>query len=234
LARFATSRRSSILDEIEGWARAELEAKNAAREKALAQSRELVRMCATSIRAVHRGEFDRAAEVLQSARASSDQLVVDLSPHPDLFFSGYVQDAQKELVEATAVFSLVTSAPMPAPRELKVAPAPFLNGLAEAVGELRRYTLDQLRRGEVHRCDALLQTMDDIYSLLVTIDYPDALTGGLRRTTDATRAILERTRGDLTFALRQEELEGSLGRLERKLSEVAAEYESSHASGGVS
>jgi len=141
----------------------------------------------------------------------------DLRPHPDLFFTGYVQDAQKELVEATATYSLVGGAPLPAPAELGIAPAPFLNGLAEAVGELRRYVLDELRRGEIGRCETILQTMDDIYSLLVTIDYPDALTGGLRRTTDATRAILERTRGDLTFALRQRDLEEALQRVERKL-----------------
>jgi translin len=213
----------TILDHIESWARAGLEAKNAAREQALAHSRELVRTCANSIRAVHRDEVDRAAELLASARRMSDRLVDDLASHADLFYSGYVQDAQKELVEASAVFSLVNGTPMPSPEDLRVAPAPFLNGLAEAVGELRRYVLDQLRRGRVERCDALLQTMDDIYSLLVTIDYPDALTGGLRRTTDATRAILERTRGDLTFALRQQELEESLSRLESKLASSLGE-----------
>ena len=206
-----------MLDQIEVWARSELEAKNAAREQALAHSRELVRTCANSIRAVHRDELDRATELLDAARRLSERLESDLQPHPDLFFTGYVQDAQKELVEATATYSLVSGAPMPPPAELAVAAAPFLNGLAEAVGELRRWVLDQLRRGEVERCETILRTMDDIYSLLVTVDYPDALTGGLRRTTDATRAILERTRGDLTFALRQRELEGSLRRLEEKL-----------------
>ena len=208
---------ASILDQIEAWARDELEAKNAARERALARSRELVRTCANSIRAVHRGELERANELLAAARRLSNGLAEDLGPHADLFFQGYVQDAQKEFVEATAVHSLVSGAPMPAPTELGVAAAPFLNGLAEAVGELRRYVLDQLRQGRVERCEDILRTMDDIYSLLVTIDYPDALTGGLRRTTDVTRGILERTRGDLTFALRQRDLEESLGRLERQL-----------------
>jgi translin len=214
----STSHRSvDILEQIESWARAELEAKNAARERALAHSRELVRTCANSIRAVHRGDVDRARELLSAGRELSQRLATDLRPHPDLYFTGYVQDAQKEYVEATATLSLVRGEPMPVPGELGVAAAPFLNGMAEAVGELRRYVLDQLRRGEVARCEPILQTMDDIYSLLVTIDYPDALTGGLRRTTDATRAILERTRGDLTFALRQRQLEDSLSRLEGKL-----------------
>ncbi|MGE3912993.1 MAG: hypothetical protein AB7K36_26785 [Chloroflexota bacterium] len=120
-------------------------------------------------------------------------------------------------MEATYTLSILSGEPLPLPETLGVAAAPFLNGLAETVGELRRYVLDMLRRGELDGSDALLQTMDDIYSLLVTIDYPDALTGGLRRTTDLTRGILERTRGDLTFALRQHDLETSLARVEQQI-----------------
>ncbi|HZO31441.1 MAG TPA: haloacid dehalogenase [Chloroflexota bacterium] len=205
------------LDEIERWARAEFETRNAAREKALSQSRELIRTCANTIRAVHRRDFEQARTLLASAKALSDGLTQNLAPYPDLFYTGYVQDAQKEYVEANATLSLVSGSPMPPPQELGVAAAPFLNGLAETVGELRRFVLDKLRRGELDGSEALLQTMDDIYSLLVTIDYPDALTGGLRRTTDLARGILERTRGDLTFALRQQELETSLTRVEQQI-----------------
>jgi translin len=207
----------TILDEIERWARSELETRNAAREKALAQSRELIRTCANTIRAVHRRDFELAGTLLASARAMSERLTENLAPYPDLFYTGYVQDAQKEYVEATATLSLVSGTPMPAAQELGVAVAPFLNGLAETVGELRRFALDKLRRGELDGSEAMLQTMDDIYSLLVTIDYPDALTGGLRRTTDLARGILERTRGDLTFALRQQALERSLARVEQQI-----------------
>jgi translin len=207
----------TILDEIERWARSEFETRNAAREQALSQSRELTRTCANTIRAVHRRDYDQAQKLLAAARALSEQLTRNLAPYPDLFYTGYVQDAQKEYVEAVATLSLVSCTPMPPPQELGVAAAPFLNGLAETVGELRRFVLDKLRRGELDGSEALLQTMDDIYSLLVTIDYPDALTGGLRRTTDAARGILERTRGDLTFALRQQELELSLARVEQQI-----------------
>ncbi len=201
------------IDSIDAWARTELEAKHAAREKALAESRDLVRSCANCIRAVHRGDFHRARELLLSARHLSETLTRDLEQHPDIYFSGYVQDAQKEYVEATMVYHLVQGEDVPAPQELGVAAAPFLNGLGEAVGELRRYILDQLRQGRVDRCEEVLQTMDDIYSLLVTMDYPEALTGGLRRTTDNVRSIMEKTRGDLTFALRQEQLQRSLDRV---------------------
>jgi translin len=205
------------LSGIEGWARDELDRKNAAREQVLRWSREMVRACANSIRAVHRRDLEVAEERLAEARALNQQICETLAGLGDIYWTGYVQDAQKELVEASATLALVTGGRLPDPAELGIAPAPFLNGLAEAVGELRRYIMDRLRRGELDGCEELLQLMDDIYSLLVTIDYPDALTGGLRRTTDSTRGILEKTRGDLTLALRQEALQAALHATERSL-----------------
>jgi len=198
------------LEPIGSWARAELDRKNAAREQALRWSRELVRTCATSIRAIHRHEYSSAEELLAQAHALNARLRSELADLGDLYWSGYVQDAQKELVEACCTLAMVKREELPDPSSLGVAPGPFLNGLGEAVGELRRYLLDLLRRGEVDRCELLLGAMDDIYALLVTLDYPDALTGGLRRTTDNTRGIVEKTRGDLTLALRQEALVAAL------------------------
>jgi translin len=202
-------------EQIGGWARAELDRKNAAREQALRWSRELVRTCANSIRAVHRHEFSTAEELLAHAHSLNAQICSALADMGDLYWAGYVQDAQKELVEASCTLALVNRDALPDPGTLGVAAGPFLNGLGEAVGELRRYVLDLLRRGEVDGCERLLSAMDDIYSLLVTLDYPDALTGGLRRTTDSTRGILEKTRGDLTLALRQEALVAALHGAER-------------------
>jgi translin len=208
------------LEPVETWARAELDRKNAAREQALRWSRELVRTCANSIRAVHRHEFASAESLLAEAHGLNEQICRALADHSDLYWAGYVQDAQKELVEASCTFALVRGEPLPDPVALGVAPAPFLNGLAEAVGELRRYTLDLLRRGEAEGCERLLNAMDDIYSLLVTLDYPDALTGGLRRSTDNARGILEKTRGDLTLALRQEALVEALRSAEHGVGET--------------
>jgi translin len=207
------------LDGIESWARAELDRKNAAREQALRWSRELVRMCANSIRAVHRHEFEAAGALIDDARALNDRICATLAEHADLYWAGYVQDAQKELAEACCTFALVNQRELPHPRALGIAPAAFLNGLGEAVGECRRYVLDLLRRGEADGCERLLGAMDEIYALLVTLDYPDALTGGLRRTTDNTRGILEKTRGDLTLALRQEALVAALRAVERSVGE---------------
>ena len=211
-----------MLESVEQWARAQLEAKNAARERALADSRELIRSCSTSIRAVHRGEFERARELREQACRLSGQLTADLADHPDLYYAGYVQDAQKEYVEACATFALVAGQPLPGPDDLGVSVASFLNGLAESVGELRRYILDQLRQGQMQRSEEILATMDEIYGLLVSLDYPDALTGGLRRTTDSVRGIMEKTRGDLTFALRQRDLEQALARVEARIGDTSA------------
>jgi len=205
------------LEPIEGWARSELDRKNHAREQALRWSRELVRACANSIRAVHRREFESAEALLSEAHALNQRIGDLLGGLGDIYWAGYVQDAQKELVEACCTLALVRGAELPAPSELGVAPAAFLNGMAESVGELRRYVLDMLRRGEVDGCETLLGKMDEIYSLLVTLDYPDALTGGLRRSTDNTRGILEKTRGDLTLALRQEALVEALRSAERQM-----------------
>lgn len=208
-----------MLEHIDAWARSELEAKNQAREQALRASRELVRTCANTIRVVHRGEFEKARGMLDAARQLSDSLIRDLQRYPDLFYAGYVQDAQKEYVEAEMTCAIIRGLERPLPESLGVAVAPFLNGLAESVGELRRYILDQLRQGDLSRAEEILSTMDEIYGLLVSLDYPDALTGGLRRSTDGVRAIMERTRGDLTFALRQEQLEGSLRRAEQRIAD---------------
>lgn len=205
------------LDDITERIGSYLEVKNKARDQALARSRELIRYCANSIRATHRAEYDEATQLLTTAREAARQMVSDLADHPDLYYTGYTQDALKEFAEASITLALITDRPLPTPEELDVMPATYLNGLGEAMGELRRYVLDVIRHGQVERCERMLQAMEDVYSVLVTIDYPDTLTGGLRRTTDMVRGVLERTRGDLTVAARQEVLQRALYDLECKL-----------------
>ena len=177
--------------------------KNSAREKALAASRTIIRMSANAIRAVHRGEFDTAAAMLDDARIVRDEALAALRGHPDVAYAGFLHDAQKEYAEARTTLALISGDALPTPEELGVEYPAWLNGIAEAVGEMRRAILDRLRAGNFDGCEVLLQAMDDIYSVLVTIDFPDAMTGGLRRTTDQTRGILEKTRGDLTMAIVQ-------------------------------
>jgi translin len=166
---------------------------------------------------VHRGEFELGQELVDKAGGLVRQASEALRGHPDIYHAGFVHDAQKEFAEASLTLALVAGRPLPAPENLGVQHAAYLNGLGEAVGELRRHLLDSLRGGDVGHCEECLTAMDDIYSVLVTFDYPDAMTGGLRRTTDAVRGILERTRGDLTLAVRQRDLERKLGDFEKGL-----------------
>ena len=204
------------LDVIAEKVRKNFEAKNASRDAALAASRELIRHCALSIRATHRGEYEEAANLLVRTREIAALMRMSVSAYPDLYFTGYVQDGLKEMAEAHIVHALITGEKIPDPDALGVDYAPYLNGLGEAAGELRRYSLDIVRHGNSERCETVLAAMEEIYSLLVTMDFPDALTGGLRRTTDMVRGVLERTRGDLTIAARQEKLEKTLHDFEER------------------
>jgi translin len=198
------------LDSIANQARQELTARDAAREKMLPLCREVIRCSGNAIRAIHRQEYQLAGKLLDSARdklASAGKAVAALS---ELASTGAIRDAQKELAEANITLTLVTGQPLPLPAELGVDTAAYLNGLGEAVGEIRRYLLDAMRQGDLSRGEELLSAMDDIYSVLVTVDFPDAITGGLRRTTDMVRGVLERTRSDLTLAMQQKALETKL------------------------
>ncbi|MCH7511488.1 MAG: haloacid dehalogenase [Chloroflexi bacterium] len=206
------------LNEIIESIRVHLDAKHRAREQALPLCRETIRLSANAIRAVHRRDFDAAEKLIAQGRGNLEQVAADLADHRDIFHAGFVHDAQKEYAEARGTLAIIAGRPLPTPEELAVELPAYLNGLGEVVGELRRHLLDALRGGDVDHCERTLASMDDIYSVLVTIDYPDAMTAGLRRTTDAVRGILERTRGDLTVAVRQRELEQRLAEFQERLS----------------
>lgn len=194
-----------------------LATKFAARERALPKSRAAIRLCANAIRAAHRGEFDQSTRQLTEAGGLLRDMALDLREHQDIFYAGFVADAQKEYSEAALTSALMQRQPPPTPDVLGVEWAPYLNGLGEAVGELRRYILDRMRQGRLEGCEELLADMDEIYSQLITLDYPDAITGNLRRTTDAVRGILEKTRGDLTLAVSQERLNAAMNRVHESL-----------------
>ncbi len=205
------------LDAIAEKIRAEWTAKNAARDLTLARSRELIRFCSLAIRATHREEFAEAEQLLATARAAAGEMKTGVANYPDLYFTGYTQDALKELAEAYITFAVVNGRPLPTPEELGVDTAAYLNGLCEAASELRRRTLDIIRHGRTAEGERLLAAMDNVYGVLVTMDFPDAITGGLRRSTDALRAVLERTRGDLTNSLQQEKLLRELQAFEQRI-----------------
>ena len=199
----------SKTDEVQAggeWARGVLESKHKAREITLAACRKTIQACAASIRAVHREQFEAAEELSAQAAAHLAEAMKAVEDHPDIRHAGFVHDASKEYAEARMTLAFVRGDPLPTADELGVEVQAYLNGMAEAASELRRYILDLLRRGRPGRGEELLGYMDDVYSLLITIDFPDAMTGGLRRTTDALRGVLERTRGDLTMTLLQSRL----------------------------
>ncbi len=192
--------------------RAVLDAKTAARERGLASSRSAIRSCGNAIRALHRYETDAATALLDEAQSHVDDARSALRDHPDMLHAGFLHDAEKELTEARITFALITGAAFPTPDEVGVPASAYLKGMAESIGEMRRHILDLMRQGELDRCEQLLAAVDDMYYVLVSMDYPDGITFGLRRLTDVARSIIERTRGDFTTSTIQSSLREALQR----------------------
>jgi translin len=190
--------------------RDDFDEKTAARERSLASSRDAIRACGNAIRALHRYEVDSATALLDEAQRHVNDARFALVDHEDILYAGFVHDAEKELAEARITFALVTENRFPTPDDIGVESAAFLKGMAEAIGEVRRHILDLMRRGQLERCERLLGEMDDMYYLLVSMDYPDGITHGLRRLTDVARSIIERTRGDYTTSTIQSALRDAL------------------------
>ena len=208
-----TDNLNSIIEQV----RQNLTAKDEAREKMLPLCREAIRCSSEAIRAIHRQEFENARDSLESARKLLAEAEQALADSFELTNTGFLRDSQKEFVEANTVFSIITGKPLPTPSELGVDSAAYLNGLGEAASEMRRYLLDSMRKGDLSKGEEILTAMDDIYSVLVSVDFPDAITGGLRRTTDMLRGVLERTRSDLTLGITQQNLGQRIEKLEKNL-----------------
>ncbi len=211
----------SNLNDIAEAVREEMDAINAARDKAITQSRDLIKHCSQAIRAIHRREWDDVQKKLAVVQEKADELRAGVADYPELYHSGYSQDALKEVVEAYVTYAIIREEPLPSAKDLKVEASTYLKGLGEAATELRRFILDIMRHTERHSDEAerLLDWMDDIYGQLITFDFPDALTHGLRRQTDIVRGVLERTRGDMTSSLKQQQLQDALAHFEQQLSQ---------------
>ena len=193
-----------------------LDQTHALREEALKVSRETIRFCANSIRASHRREFDKAAELLEEAGSRVRQVKEFLKDKPEIYYTGYVLDAQKEYGEAVLTNAIIRGIDLPGFEEIGIEPAVWLNSLAEAASEARRFALDELRRGDIDSAARALDIMDEVYYMLITVDYPDAVSGGLRRHTDQLRGVLEKTRSDITLIKHQQDLSEKLDKaLER-------------------
>lgn len=209
---------SEELEAISEKIRVALDEKDGAREKCLKDCREIIRLSSTSIRAIHRREKEKAAELISAAERLVRKTQKDLSKlHPDLLSANYIHDSFKEYAEASITFAVIFERSIPDPDRLRVAYPAYLNGLAESVGEMRRFVLDSLRSHEFSVAEELLAIMDHIYTVLVTMDFPDAITCGLRRNTDSVRGIIEKTRGDLTLLISNDLLQKKISLLERKI-----------------
>lgn len=200
----------SQLESIVEQVSARFEKADKARDLALSLQRKIIKHCSLSIRALHRREFEEAERLMGLAKDLLNQAEEPVRGFPEIYYAGFLQDAQKEYAEARLTQSLIQGKTLPAPADIGIEFAPYLNGLGEAVGEMRRYTLDRIRAGDLEESERILDTMDEIYCALVTVDFPDAITRGLRRSTDLARACLERTRGDLTNHFDRKRVERAL------------------------
>lgn len=201
------------LDDVSDGIRRRFDERMEARERALPAARRAIRSCANAIRAIHRSEWETAHRLMDDAKAAIDEGLAAVREHPEIRFAGYLQDAQKEYAEARITEAVVTAVSVPpTPEELGVEDAPYLNGMAEAIGEARRHILDLLRHGKVAEGESVLTAMEDMYSVLVSMDYPDAITLNLRRSTDVARSLIEKTRGDLSVAIVSRDLRDALDR----------------------
>lgn len=205
------------LEEIARKITARFDGLNEARDDVLKIHREIIKGSSLAIRAIHRGEHDKAKEILDRVQGLFDKIANALKNYPELYYTGFVQDAQKEFAEAHVTLALILRQPLPDPDKLGVEYATYLNGMGEAVGELRRYLLDRIRDQDEEKGEDILECMDEIYYMLISMDYPDAVTRGLRRTTDLVRSSIEKSRGDLTHNLSQKRLRKSLDCMEAKL-----------------
>ncbi len=200
--------------------RASAERMHEAREIGLAKCRTLIQTSAKCIRHVHRHQFEEAKRLLEDAKRIASEARTALTPFPSVMHAGFLHDAEKEMVEAACVLSMVQGRPLPDPQELGAMAMSYLNGVGEAASECRRFALDEMRRGHLDAAESLLGAMEAVYDELITFDFPDSMTGGLRRTCDALRAVVERTRSDLTATASQQELIRELRETRRSLSEA--------------
>lgn len=203
-------------DEIVGVMKERAQAMHVAREAGLPLCRQIVQTSSKSIRHVHRHQFDEARKLLEEARELSRQARTKMGDFGEIFYAGYLHDAEKEMVEAAGVLAIVHDEPAPDPGQLGVLLATYLNGMAEAASEVRRFALDEMRKGRIEEAERILGAMEAIYDELITFDFPDSMTGGLRRTCDALRAVIERTRSDLTATTSQRELIEELRRFRKE------------------
>jgi len=202
------------LEKIIEKIRAQLDELDKYREKAIKLSRGTVRLCGESIRAVHTRDYKKAIDKNNFAMEKLEELKMLAKNAPD-FLNSYLTIAFQEYVEANVLLNLIQKNDFPSPDELQVPYVPYLLGLGDVIGELRRFALDALRFNKIEEMQRMLSLMEKIYSELMFFDYPKAIIPGLRRKTDIARSLVEKTRGDAATAVQQEKLLAELLKLKK-------------------
>ena len=175
------------------------------RENILHLSRDIVRDCSIGIKNIHRQEIDKFQEKVNIIKTNHGNLVKLINKNPGVF-SKYLKTPEQEFTELIAFYSIINNKDIPSPSELNIDPLNFALGLADVIGELRRYALDNIRNSQIEGLNNILENMDEIYTYLFSIDYPIGVTQDLRHKVDVARNIIEKTRGDVSLAIQMNDL----------------------------
>jgi translin len=177
-----------------------LKAKDETREKVITHSREVIRRAGSSVLAVHKRDKKALDENMDAAKAALEAALDLCRVQQEYYYVGPMPQAFQEYAEAACVRAMVAGKPLPKPSSLGIPVEPYTTGLADAVGEMRRYALDSLRRDDLKEAERALGIMEEIYTALKGFDFPRAVVPNLRRKVDVMRRLLEETRGDVTLA----------------------------------
>ena len=200
------------LDKVGSRIKRSLDNKDKSREKGLPLTRKVIRFSSEIIKMAHRGQLQESRTLLEEAGKILREAQKSLEKYPDIYYGGFLQSAEKEYAEATITLALIKKQSLPSPEVLKIGETSYLRGMGEAIGEMRRYILDSIRKDKLSDCERLLGLMDEMYYFLFSFDYPEPLVKGLRRTVDSARGLIERTRADVTNAVCQKRLEEKLSK----------------------
>ncbi len=191
-----------------------LDEKDSVREIAIKSSREIIRIASRVITKLHRRE-NEIEEIRRIKEEVWHLRSLLLNEYPDLFYSGFVQNALQEYVEALLLEAIINKKDIPSPKELYVNPSAYLMGCGDVVGELRREVLESLRVGNFNQAESYLQLMEEFYEMLMRFNYPSGLVP-IKQKQDVARALVEKTRGEITIAAMNRNLELKIEKFEKE------------------
>ncbi len=154
----------------------------------LRDERGVVRLCARSIKEVHRGDLDAALKLAKEAKERMDGL-------PRI--EGRGKHVEQEYAEALALISVAKGEEIPDHATMGVSAQGYLLGLADAIGEIKRLIIEELRKGETALAQGHFSRMEEIYAEIGHLHFSSAALPEFRRKQDVARMQLEDARGKL-------------------------------------